>query len=562
MAHKEQKDFFEKVKRKLPEHFKNKRVLDVGSLDINGSHKYLFENCSYIGLDIDEGPNVDVVSIAHLYDASDNYFDTIISGSVFEHDMFYEKTITNIMRMLKPGGLFLFTCAGPGYPEHGTKRSGTQYDAPLLANISEEWADYYKNLSGDDFKRIPNFTQTFPDGYYEIKDKDIEIPSDFYFYGIKGGMKQIQTKETGPDQLNINFIDGPFVEIKDEVEKYYHIEFINLKTGDIVHQTDLQSNHWTRANKQYYIDWKIKITGLNTTFFYEHLMNLKERRVVISFESKSLGDTLAWIPYIEKFRVENNCTVICSTFHNKLFTHIYPDIDFIQPGSSVDDIYALYRVGVFRKGNELDFDKHKTDPRTEPLTKVASDILGLDYVELRPSLPVFAREKKKVVSIATHATAQSKYWNNPTGWQEVVDYLVSKGYEVKLLSREEDGYMGNKNPKNVTKVRSGSIENIIKTIQESELFIGLSSGLSWVSWAVGTETILISGFTDDYTEPLNGIRRIINKNVCYGCWSRHNFDPGDWNWCPDHKGTDRQFECTKTITSETVIEQVNLALGL
>jgi autotransporter strand-loop-strand O-heptosyltransferase len=210
----------------------------------------------------------------------------------------------------------------------------------------------------------------------------------------------------------------------------------------------------------------------------------------------------------------------------------------------------------------VDFDKHKTDPKTEPLTKVASDILGLDYVELKPLLPVLGKEKKKVVSIAIHATAQSKYWNNPTGWQEVTDYLLSLGYEVKLLSKEENGYMGNFNPKGVTKVKGGSLENIIKIIQESELFIGLSSGLSWVSWAVGTETILISGFTDDYTEPLNGVRRIINKNVCYGCWNRHNFDPGDWNWCPDHKGTDRQFECTKMITSNTVIEQINLALGL
>lgn len=122
--------------------------------------------------------------------------------------------------------------------------------------------------------------------------------------------------------------------------------------------------------------------------------------------------------------------------------------------------------------------------------------------------------------------------------------------------------MGNTNPKGVTKVKGGSIEKVIKIIQESELFIGLSSGLSWLSWAVGTETILISGFTDDCTEPLNGIRRIINKDVCHGCWNRHDFDPGDWHWCPDHKGTERQFECTRTITSETVIEQINLALGL
>jgi len=369
-------------------------------------------------------------------------------------------------------------------------------------------------------------------------------------------------EKNAPDQLNINFIDGPFVEIIDKNTRYYNVEFIDLKTGEVHHQTDLKSNHWTRANKKYYIDWKIRIRGLDTDFFYEHKMDFNNRRVLIGFESKSLGDTLAWIPYVEKFRIEHNCTVICSTFHNNLFKDQYPNIEFVEPGSTVKDIYALYRVGWFRKDNKVDFDKNKFDPKTEPLSKTASDILGLDYVELRPLLPVLSTEKKKVVSIGIHSTAQSKYWNNPTGWQEIVDYLVLKGYEVKLVSKEEDGYMGNKHPKGITKVPSGSLENVIKILQESELFIGVGSGLSWLAWAVGTETILISGFSEPYCEPLNGIRRIINEDVCHGCFNRHILDAGDWNWCPDHKGTDRQFECTKMITSDTVIEQINLALGL
>jgi hypothetical protein len=73
---------------------------------------------------------------------------------------------------------------------------------------------------------------------------------------------------------------------------------------------------------------------------------------------------------------------------------------------------------------------------------------------------------------------------------------------------------------------------------------------------------LISGFTDKHFEPINGIRRIINEDVCHGCWSTHMFDKGDWNWCPLHKGTERQFECTKTITSEQVIKEIKSALKL
>ncbi len=88
------------------------------------------------------------------------------------------------------------------------------------------------------------------------------------------------------------------------------------------------------------------------------------------------------------------------------------------------------------------------------------------------------------------------------------------------------------------------------------MFIGISSGLSWLSWASGTPTVIISGFTDEDLEPTKDTIRIINKNVCNSCWSTHEFDPGDWNFCPVNKGTERQFECSKTITSDDVIKKI------
>ena len=185
----------------------------------------------------------------------------------------------------------------------------------------------------------------------------------------------------------------------------------------------------------------------------------------------------------------------------------------------------------------------------------------MNYVELRPKLPKLGKDKKKIVCIGPHSTAQAKYWNNPTGWQEVVDHLNNKGYEVRLLSREEDGYMGNRNPKGVVQQPRGPLTEVLKTLQESELFIGLGSGLSWLAWSAEIPVILISGFSDDYTEPIDGVSRIINKNVCNSCWNRHDFDPGDWNWCPDHKGTSRQFECSRNITSEQVIKEIDLILS-
>ena len=52
--------------------------------------------------------------------------------------------------------------------------------------------------------------------------------------------------------------------------------------------------------------------------------------------------------------------------------------------------------------------------------------------------------------------------------------------------------------------------------------------------------------------------RIVNENVCHGCWNKaeYKFDKSDFNWCPLHKGTDRMFECQKSITSEMVINEI------
>jgi len=457
-----------------------------------------------------------------------------------------------------------------------------------LHTISEEqqlieviYGDYLK------FHTIPkNSFQIFNMGKYQqgkrvtVCYEGVEIFNEFLekdinkFREINKIVKNINKEmNKNPLQININFIDGPFVEIlfNNNNERLYHVEFINKKNNHIEFQIDLKANHWAKCSRKYYIDWLIKIRGVNHDYYSEHKMDYTGKRVLISFESKSLGDTLAWIGYVEKFRVDHKCTVICSTFHNNLFIGQYRDIEFVAPGTTVPNVYGVYRLGVFKKTgykpdpnspNEVDYDKHLTDPKTEPLTKVASDILGLDYEEIKPKLPVFTQGKKKIVSIAIHGTAQCKYWNNPNGWQEVVNFLVSNGYEVKLLSSEENGFMGNRNPTGVVIIQNKSLEQILKMIQESELFIGISSGLSWLAWGARTETILISGFTDVYTEPSDGIRRIINKDVCHGCWSAANFDPGRWDWCPFLENTNRMFECSKEISSESVIYEIKLSLKL
>jgi autotransporter strand-loop-strand O-heptosyltransferase len=255
--------------------------------------------------------------------------------------------------------------------------------------------------------------------------------------------------------------------------------------------------------------------------------------------------------------------LICSTFHNYFFKFQYPEIEFIEPGNVVYNLYAMYNVGWFYKeDNILNMLRHPYEVKTQALQKTASDILGIEFKEIKPKLYKYPVLKKKQIAIAIHSTAQSKYWNNSTGWQEVVNWCNNNGYKVVLLSKEGDSYMGNYHPSGIEHLPSYEINDTITSLYESELFIGISSGLSWLSWATNTPTLIISGFTEEYTEPESCYRIGSPQGKCRGCFNSHQLDAGDWNWCPVHKGTDRQFECSKSITSEIVIGELKKILAV
>lgn len=85
-----------------------KTVLDVGSLDVNGTYRPMLEDVlhwQYTGLDIREGPNVDVVAPPFNYPFNDNCFDVVVSGSTLEHVERPWLVVPEMARILKPGGL-------------------------------------------------------------------------------------------------------------------------------------------------------------------------------------------------------------------------------------------------------------------------------------------------------------------------------------------------------------------------------------------------------------------------------------------------------------------------
>lgn len=170
MSHQAQLDFVASLKQKFPDYFIRKQVLEVGSLNINGSIRPFFEQCLYVGVDIGEGRDVDLVARGENLAYLDESFDVVASCECFEHNPKWVATLNNMIRMC--GGLVFFSCATTGRPEHGTRRT-TPADAPFCN-------DYYRNLTEEDVRQAVDLS-VFKD-YQFISNDTVH---DLYFWGIK-----------------------------------------------------------------------------------------------------------------------------------------------------------------------------------------------------------------------------------------------------------------------------------------------------------------------------------------------------------------------------------------
>ena len=349
--------------------------------------------------------------------------------------------------------------------------------------------------------------------------------------------------------LNSHSVDGYYIELNTNIDNPFKVEVYDEKEN-LIYNTELTSGMYSKLSRKYYTKWKTKLLVNDVTF--EHEFNLENGRVFIVFESSSLGDTLAWIPYCEEFRKKHNCHVVVSSFMNSMFEDQYPEIEFVDRGVVVPNINALYRFGWF-----YDKDKEPQEPNTIPLQKAATNILGLDFTEIRPKLSFTPGKRpidEKYITIGMSTTAGCKEWSHPNGWQTLINYLNDIGYKVAVIQKES--FSGIENVLDWTGDKP--LQERMRQIYHSEFYIGLGSGLSWLAWSVNKHVVMISNFSEDGHEFTDNTTRITNPLVCNGCWNNPNFkfDKGDWYWCPVHKGTDRQFECHKSITPEMVINQI------
>lgn len=173
MAHQQQRDFFTKIKQQYPDAFTKVDVLEIGSLNINGTVRDFFAAKKYIGVDLADGPGVDVIAEGQNLDYADNSFDVTVSAECFEHNPYWAETFANMHRMASK--YVFFTCASDGRPEHGTTRTDIGSSPFTVA-----W-NYYRNLNENDFQQAFDLDAMFTS--YEFSHNPYSC--DLYFVGTK-----------------------------------------------------------------------------------------------------------------------------------------------------------------------------------------------------------------------------------------------------------------------------------------------------------------------------------------------------------------------------------------
>ena len=369
-----------------------------------------------------------------------------------------------------------------------------------------------------------------------------------------------QPTQQGPAGLRYDFNEGCRVQTPDDGAKW-RVRLTDLGTGNVLFETTADfAAGLVRSAKRYFIRFRVEAWRDGETVF-THDYDARDREVLIQLYPHTIGDGIGWFPNAARFQERHGCRLTCAMGEKliPLFRDAYPHIEFV-PYDAVDTsrFYASYIVGVFfdHLGDSL----QPTDFRIVGLHRTAAYILGLDPDETPPRIALADHTRpirEPYVCIATQSTGQGKYWNNPHGWPEIVRYLAEAGYRVICIDRQTvngQGLIWNRMPQGAEdQTGDRPLLERARWIKHADFFIGLSSGLSWLAWAVGTPVVMISGFTHPINE-FDTPYRIINYHVCNSCWNdlTLTWEPGDFTRCPRHKDTPRQFECTAAITADHV----------
>lgn len=181
-------DFGRKVLRE--KEIMGKAVIDVGARNINGSLRPIveaFKPASYLGVDIQTGPGVDLICDAEdlLIQFGTESFDLLISTELLEHVKDWRKVITNFKQILKPNGVLVVTTRSKGFPCHDYPHDYWRYKLQDMQYIFSDFKIEY--LENDPVEPGVFVKAKKPAGF---KENDL---SSYTLYSVRSGQIVVDT---------------------------------------------------------------------------------------------------------------------------------------------------------------------------------------------------------------------------------------------------------------------------------------------------------------------------------------------------------------------------------
>ncbi len=371
-------------------------------------------------------------------------------------------------------------------------------------------------------------------------------------------------KLAGPEGILFDFNYGCRVQVPVDG---WRVRMIDLDTHSLLFDEPVEAGIVVTSRRKYFVRFQLVVLD-GERLVFSHSYDARGKKVVVRPSTMALGDSLAWVPIADAFREQHQChlTMLLAAHLEPLFRAGHPQIRFVtqeELDALGDDVYATYYIGLFSP--YTDRDHQPTDPRVSSMQDAIAYMLGVPCAERRPQLVVadaVRRIPERYVCIATQATAQCKYWNNPRGWPTLIAHLKELGYRVLCIDRNREYGLGeyvNTMPEGCEDFTGDRpLQERASLLLHADFFIGLGSGLSWLAWAVGTPVVMISGFSHPQTE-FKTPYRVINFHACNSCFNdtTTQFDARDFLWCPRRHDKPQPFQCTWAISPEHVIFNVH-----
>ncbi len=245
--------------------------------------------------------------------------------------------------------------------------------------------------------------------------------------------------QQGPRGVRFDFNEGCRV-LLTEGEHPWRVRIFDLDTGNVLYETQIKAGR-VSSSKRYYLRFRVDVWQQDESVL-SHDYSAAGQPVLIQFPLGTLGDTLGWFPYAVKFQEKHHCQLTCAMAERliPLFRDTHPGIEFVTHEEvEPERYYATYSIGLFF--DDKDGICQPSDFRHVGLHRTAGYILGVDPTEVPPRLAVDDDTRPipdPYVCIAVQSTTQSKCWNNPAGWHEIVGFL--KGSRLpRRLHRPEAG---------------------------------------------------------------------------------------------------------------------------